>query len=75
MRFDFLESVFFCRLGAAYCGYSFIAAFGNSLCGNGSVYRLLRFKKVYPNDPKKLAAVVLDFVDGNIIPVPDEGKK
>jgi hypothetical protein len=38
-------------------------------------YRLLRFKKVYPNDPKKLAAVVLDFVDGNIIPVPDEGKK
>ena len=38
-------------------------------------YRPLRFKKVYPNDPKKLAAVVLDFVDGNIIPVPDEGKK
>ncbi len=37
-------------------------------------YRPLRFKKVYPNDIKKMAAAVLDFVDGNIIPVPDEGK-
>lgn len=37
-------------------------------------YRPLRFKKVYPNDMKKLTAAILDFVDGNITPVPDEGK-
>ena len=37
-------------------------------------YRPLRFKKVYPNDMKKLTVAILDFVDGNIIPVPDEGK-
>ena len=35
-------------------------------------YRPLRFKKTYPNDLKKMSAAVLDFVDGNIIPVPDE---
>ncbi len=35
-------------------------------------YRPLRFKKTYPNDLKKMAAAVLDFVDGNIVPVPDE---
>ena len=35
-------------------------------------YRPLRFKKTYPNDLKKMAAAVLDFVDGNIVPIPDE---
>ena len=35
-------------------------------------YRPLRFKKTYPNDLKKMSAAVLDFVDGNIVPVPDE---
>jgi threonine synthase len=35
-------------------------------------YRPLRFKKTYPCDLKKLTAAVLDFVDGNIIPVPDK---
>ena len=35
-------------------------------------YRPLRFKKVYPNDLKKMSAAVLDFVDGNVIPVPDK---
>lgn len=35
-------------------------------------YRPLRFKKVYPSDLKKMSAAVLDFVDGNIIPVPDK---
>ena len=38
-------------------------------------YRPLRFKKVYPNDLKKMAAAVLDLADGNVVPVPDEGKK
>ena len=38
-------------------------------------YRPLRFKKTYPNDLKKMAAAVLDFVDGNIVPVPDETKE
>ncbi len=38
-------------------------------------YRPLRFKKVLPNDLKKLAAAVLDFVDGNVVPVPDAPKK
>lgn len=37
-------------------------------------YRPLRFKKTYPNDLKKMAAAVLDFVDGNVIPVPDAQK-
>ena len=35
-------------------------------------YRPLRFKKVYPCDMKKISAAVLDFADGNIIPVPDK---
>lgn len=35
-------------------------------------YRPLRFKKVYPNDLKKMSAAVLDFIDGNVIPVPDK---
>jgi threonine synthase len=35
-------------------------------------YRPLRFKKVYPVDFKKISAAVLEFVDGNIIPVPDK---
>ena len=35
-------------------------------------YRPLRFKKTYPNDIKKMAAAVLDFVDGEIVPIPDE---
>ena len=35
-------------------------------------YRPLRFKKTYPNDLKKMAEAVLDFVDGNIVPIPDK---
>ncbi len=35
-------------------------------------YRPLRFKKVYPNDLKKMSEAVLDFVGGNVIPVPDK---
>ncbi|MBQ8374315.1 MAG: threonine synthase [Clostridia bacterium] len=38
-------------------------------------YRPLRFKKTYPNDLKKMSAAVLDFVDGNIVPIPDAPKK
>ena len=36
-------------------------------------YRPLRFKKSYPKDGKKLMAAVLDFMGGEIIPVPDGG--
>ena len=35
-------------------------------------YRPLRFKKTYPNDLKKMSEAVLDFVGGNIVPVPDK---
>ena len=35
-------------------------------------YRPLRFKKTYPNDLKKMSAAVLAFVDGEIVPIPDE---
>ncbi len=35
-------------------------------------YRPLRFKKTYPLDRKKMTEAVLDFVGGNVIPVPDK---
>ena len=35
-------------------------------------YRPLRFKKTYPNDFKKISAAVIEFLDGNIVPVPDK---
>ena len=35
-------------------------------------YRPLRFKKVYPLDMKKIIPLIMDLVDGNIIPVPDK---
>jgi threonine synthase len=38
-------------------------------------YRPLRFKTVVDNDLEKMSAEILKFVDGYIVPVPDETKK
>ena len=38
-------------------------------------YRPLRFKTVVENDLNKMAAEILKFADGNIVPVPDGAKK
>ena len=38
-------------------------------------YRPLRFKTVVENDLNKMAAEILRFADGEIVPVPDGGKK
>jgi threonine synthase len=38
-------------------------------------YRPLRFKTVVDNDLDKMAAEILKFADGEIVPVPDGGKK
>ena len=38
-------------------------------------YRPLRFKTVVDNDLNKMAAEILRFADGEIVPVPDGGKK
>ena len=38
-------------------------------------YRPLRFKTVVDNDLNKMAAEILKFADGEIVPVPDEGKR
>ena len=38
-------------------------------------YRPLRFKTVVDNDLHKMAAEILKFADGKIVPIPDEGKK
>ncbi len=35
-------------------------------------YRPLRFKKVYPLDIKKIPPLIMDLLDGTIIPVPDK---
>ena len=35
-------------------------------------YRPLRFKTVVANDLKKMSEVILKFVDGEIVPIPDE---
>ena len=38
-------------------------------------YRPLRFKTVVDNDLNKMATEILKFADGEIVPVPDGGKK
>ena len=35
-------------------------------------YRPLRFKTVLPNDFGKMSEAILRFVDGEIVPIPDE---